>query len=198
MKKTILIVSFILFVFCLFLFSRNGGLLVQLAGLAKESVGEIVYNQHNFPVIPKKFLACKKNRDCILAEAPCGTIAVHRSYKRKYNSWRKKAFSGYTFDCMNDLSYYEPQCIDFKCKEIKIETDECDTDEDCTLVRKDCCGCFDLAIHRSKWDNYIGEFNQRCRGEDCSLETENKQKCATGPDRPISRCLQSQCVIEKR
>ena len=60
MKKTILIVSFILFVFCLFLFSRNGGLLVQLAGLAKESVGEIVYNQYIFPARLKKFQDCKK------------------------------------------------------------------------------------------------------------------------------------------
>ena len=102
---------------------NSNGSFIQLAGFEKELVEEIIYDQHGFPVIPEKFLACKRNYNCVLAEDPCGTIAVHRSYKRQYDLWRKKAFSGYNFDCMNDLSYYEPQCVDFKCKEVKVETD---------------------------------------------------------------------------
>ena len=101
---------------------NSNGPFTQLAVL-KEKVEEIIYNQDRFPIIPEKFLACKKNHDCVLAEDNCGTIAVHRSYKKKYDLWRKKAFSGYIFDCMNDLSYYEPQCVDFKCKAVKVETD---------------------------------------------------------------------------
>ena len=192
-KVSILIISFALLFFFLF---KSSDLLGQLADLAIEQVKEML---GDFPTPPKKFFICKKNRDCTLAKDHCGTtIAVRKSYKRKYNAWRKKAFSGYTFDCMNDLFYYEPQCINFKCKEIKIETDKCDTDEDCALVRKDCCGCFNLAIHRSKMGSYTDEFNHRCREADCSLDKENKQKCATGPDRPFPRCLKSQCVIERR
>lgn len=119
-KVSILIISFTLLFSCLFLF-KGSGLLGQLAGFEREWVEEIAYNQYGFPIIPEKFLACKKNRDCVLATDPCGTIAVHKSYKSKYKRWREKAFAGYVFDCMNDLSHYEPQCVNFKCEKIKVE-----------------------------------------------------------------------------
>ncbi|MDE0119081.1 MAG: hypothetical protein OXM55_03635 [Bdellovibrionales bacterium] len=81
---------------------------------------------YGFPNVPEKFLICKKDRDCVLVAYPvpfCGTIAVHSLYKRVYEQWREKTFTGYTFDCASDLSYYEPQCVNFKCEEIKVETD---------------------------------------------------------------------------
>ena len=148
----------------------------------------------NLPSPPNKFLSCKKNSDCVLAGYTCGTIAVHRSYKDKYQSWREKTFLRINFDCATDLSYYEPQCLNFKCKEVKKEIDQCNTDEDCMLVQKNCCECFDLAIHKSKLHSYTNELKNRCKNTDCSSEKMTKQ-CVTGPDRPTPKCLKSQCTI---
>ncbi|MCZ0932978.1 MAG: hypothetical protein OXJ52_07490 [Oligoflexia bacterium] len=79
-------------------------------------------NSHNcYTCPPSKTLICKSNSDCILDYDLCGfKMAINKSRKKEYKSWRKKILSEATFDCMNphnDKSY-KPQCVDSKCKAV--------------------------------------------------------------------------------
>ena len=157
---------------------------------------------------------CNIDADCLIVDSGCcgceaggGNLAIHKIQEASHNrELEENCSQEESISCpeVYNCGRYQARCRHSQCVTVDTVTSPdsrprptnptCNTDADCVLVNKDCCGCSSggesVAVHRSQVESYNREWEQECSSDRISVHCPSVNVC----NKYQVQCYNSQCA----